>query len=53
MAECGLHFECRTLLTQDMTGDRMAEEILQLDYPARDFHRMYFGEILACYRTDD
>ena len=32
---------------EDMTGDRMAEEIIQLDYPARDFHTMYFGEILA------
>ena len=52
VAECGLHFECRTLLTQDMTGERMDDEIIRLDYPARDFHTMYFGEIVACYRTD-
>lgn len=53
IAECGLHFECRTLLTQDMTGDRMAAEILDGCYPERDFHTMFFGEILRCYTTDE
>lgn len=50
--ECGLHFECRTLLTQDMTGDRMAEEIRSKYYPGNDFHVMFFGEIIKCYTTD-
>ena len=53
VAECGLHFECKTLLTQDMTGDQMDDEIIRLDYPERDFHTMFFGEIVDCYTTDD
>lgn len=50
--ECGLHFECRTLLTQDMTPDRMDPSIIQYTYRAGDFHTMFFGEILRCYSTD-
>ena len=52
IAECGLHFECRILLTQDMTGDRMDAAIRQSAYPGGDFHTMFFGEIIDCYRTD-
>lgn len=51
IGECGLHFECKTLLTQDMTEDRMAEEVLNRVYPTRDLHTMFFGEIVDCYRT--
>lgn len=50
--ECGLHFECRVLLMQDMTGDRMHESVRQTAYPAADFHTMFFGEILACYYSE-
>lgn len=53
VGECGLHFECRTLLTQDVTPDHMAAEILESAYPARDFHTLFFGEILRCYTTDE
>lgn len=53
VAECGLHIECRTLLTQDMTGDRMDAGVANRCYPASDFHTMFFGEIIDCYRTDD
>lgn len=52
IGECGLHFECRTLLTQDMTGDRMDPRVIAAAYPDRDFHTIFFGEILECYRTD-
>lgn len=53
VAECGLHFECKTMLVQDMTGDQMALEVLNRCYPERDYHTMFFGEIVDCYRTDD
>ena len=43
VAECPLHLECRTLLVQDMTADRMAESVLEESYPparpARDVLR--------------
>lgn len=51
--ECGIHFECKTLLTQDMTPDRMDPSIIDFTYRAADFHTMFFGEILRCYTTDE
>lgn len=53
VAECGLHFECKTLLTQDMTPDRMDPELVNGIYAPGDFHTMFFGEILRCYTTDE
>ena len=51
--ECGLHFECKTLLTQDMTPDEMDASLVNGTYRAGDFHTMFFGEIVACYSTDE
>lgn len=53
IAECGLHYECKTLLTQPMTEDAMDACLASSIYPTKDFHTMFFGEIVACYRTDD
>ena len=53
VGECGLHFECRTLLTQDMTPDRMDPSLVSGTYAAGDFHTMFFGEIVRCYTTDE
>lgn len=50
--ECGLHFECVVRLVQDMTTDRMDGGVEKMAYPGGDVHTMYFGEIVACYRTD-
>lgn len=49
--ECGLHFECRTRLCQDMTSDRMDAGVRQTAYPNGDLHTLVFGEIVACYYT--
>ena len=51
--ECGLHFECRTLLQQDMDPAMMDDALVNGIYAAGDFHTMYFGDILACYTTDE
>lgn len=51
--ECGIHFECKTLLTQDMTPDEMDPSLVNGTYRAGDFHTMFFGEIVACYTTDE
>lgn len=53
VAECALHIECVTKLTQDMTTDQMDEAVRQMAYPNGDLHTMFFGEIVACYRTDE
>lgn len=52
VAECGLHIECRTVLVQDMTEDRMDAAMSKQMYPEKDYHTMIFGEIVACYSTD-
>ncbi len=51
--ECGLHFECVLRLAQDMTPDRMDEGVQKAAYPKGDLHTLFFGEIVACYRTDE
>jgi len=51
--ECGIHFECRTLLQQDMDPAMMDEMLKSNVYPKEDYHTMFFGEILACYTTDE
>ncbi len=51
--ECGLHFECRTVMNGFMMGDTMDAEILKRCYPENDLHELFFGEIVACYATDD
>lgn len=53
IAECGLHFECKILYRQEMSENGMCPEVLEHAYPQRDFHTMYYGEIVACYSTDE
>lgn len=53
ISECGLHFECKTLLMQPITPDHMDPELTNGIYPAGDFHIIFFGEILRCYSTDE
>ena len=53
VAECGLHLECKILLRQPMTAAQMDGQLAASVYPAADFHEMYFGQVLACYTTDE
>jgi len=53
VAECGLHFECRTVMTAPMPANTMQTDMLEKCYPSRDMHEMFFGEIVACYATDE
>jgi flavin reductase (DIM6/NTAB) family NADH-FMN oxidoreductase RutF len=45
-----LFFECRKLYYNDLIPENFViPEIAQRNYPTRDFHRFYFGEIVNCY----
>ena len=44
----GLHLECRVLYKTPMDPSLMDRGLDAL-YPERDYHTLYFGEILACY----
>jgi flavin reductase (DIM6/NTAB) family NADH-FMN oxidoreductase RutF len=48
--ECILHFECKIVNKNDLIPSELKNSIVPELYPKGDFHRLYFGEILACQR---
>jgi len=51
--ECGLHIECRVVSKQLLSGEFMQADVHDRCYPADDYHMLYFGEVVACYSTDE
>ncbi|MCL4378136.1 MAG: flavin reductase family protein [Actinobacteria bacterium] len=47
--ECIINFECRVIYKQDLAGTEIPAEIVSGLYPKKDFHRVFFGQILCCY----
>ena len=47
----GYHYECRRLYKSALDPQRMDTELAYL-YPKKDYHTLYFGEIVACYQTE-
>ncbi|MFO7653564.1 MAG: flavin reductase [Candidatus Krumholzibacteriia bacterium] len=45
--EAELAIECRKIYLDDLDPARFLDPKIMDEYPGRDFHRMYFGEILA------
>jgi flavin reductase (DIM6/NTAB) family NADH-FMN oxidoreductase RutF len=48
--ECLLHVECRIVYRNDLIPSELAAPFVSTLYPKGDFHRLYFGEILACQK---
>jgi flavin reductase (DIM6/NTAB) family NADH-FMN oxidoreductase RutF len=48
----GIHYECRIVYASPMTPARLAKDYVAL-YPDKDFHTMYYGEVMACYSNED
>ena len=46
----GSHFECRIIYKTPTDPNSLAPDLENL-YPAKDYHTLYFGEILASYQT--
>ena len=44
----GIHLECRIVYKTAMDPSFMVEDFGKL-YPEKDYHTLYFGEILECY----
>lgn len=53
VGECGMHIECKVISKQYLSGDDMLEAVQQRNYPEKDYHMLYFGEVVACYSTDE
>ena len=51
--ECVIHYECRTLHRNDLVPEALAQAVRDEFYPRGDFHRVYFGEIVAAYADED
>ena len=48
--EANLVLVCRKLYSQPMTEESFADKgVLEADYPARDLHTIYIGEIVKAY----
>lgn len=43
---------CRKWYAQEMDPAAMPDEVKQKNYPARDYHTMYIGRIVAAYTKD-
>lgn len=50
LQEAILHFECQIVNKNDLIPSELAASIGLALYPKGDFHRIYFGEILACQK---
>jgi flavin reductase (DIM6/NTAB) family NADH-FMN oxidoreductase RutF len=48
--QASLILECRKIYFQDVDPDGFIDQGIQEHYPAGDYHRIYFGEILAAFR---
>ena len=44
----GIHFVCRIVQATPMDPGRLAADLEPL-YPQKDYHTLYFGEIIDCY----
>ena len=51
--ECVVHYECRTLHRNDLVPEALAQSVREEFYPGGDFHRVFFGEIVAAYADED
>ena len=52
-AEADLVIECRKIYWQDMDPAGFVSPAIAANYPGKDYHRFYFGEIVAVTGTDD
>jgi flavin reductase (DIM6/NTAB) family NADH-FMN oxidoreductase RutF len=47
----GVHYECRIIYKSPMDPSMLDSNFDRL-YPQKDYHTLYFGEILACYESE-
>jgi flavin reductase (DIM6/NTAB) family NADH-FMN oxidoreductase RutF len=48
----GRHYECKIIYKSAMDPAHLEKDYDSSLYPKKDYHTLYFGEILACYETD-
>jgi flavin reductase (DIM6/NTAB) family NADH-FMN oxidoreductase RutF len=48
--ECELHFECKVVAKHQLIKELMDSTIRNRHYPEDDYHMIFYGEILKCYK---
>jgi flavin reductase (DIM6/NTAB) family NADH-FMN oxidoreductase RutF len=48
----GQHFECKIVYKSAMDPAYLDKDYDRALYPQKDYHTLYFGEIVACYAID-
>ena len=48
----GIHYECKIVLKTAMNPAHLDENVDKSLYPQKDYHTLYFGEVVACYETE-
>ncbi len=48
----GRHYECKIIYKSAMDPAHLDKDYASKLYPQKDYHTLYFGEILACYETE-
>jgi flavin reductase (DIM6/NTAB) family NADH-FMN oxidoreductase RutF len=43
---------CRKIYTHDLDPERFIDKAIEQEYPDRDYHRMYLGEVLSCLAAE-
>lgn len=51
--QCPINFQCRVIHKTDMVAGAVPDDTKSKFYPSDDYHRVYFGQILACYADED
>ncbi len=46
--EASLVIECKKIYSQDFDPDQFLDDSIEKNYPNKDYHRVYIGEILSC-----
>ena len=49
ISECALHYECNVVHYNDIDPMNLHRRIIDEFYPTGNFHRVYYGEVVACY----
>ena len=51
--ECVMHYECRTVHENNVIPEALDKTIINSAYPQGDFHKIYYGQILATYADEN
>ena len=52
IGDCELHYECKVVYKQAMEPGTLNDSIKNKYYKNKDYHVLYFGEIIDCYLTE-